>query len=238
MQLTLVKTILAFVLAAAGLAAAGSMLTLLGRAEHSMQAGTLKAVHRTAGYVFAVTLAALAVMGAGILSAAGDTLPVRGVLHWVLGSLLVLVAALKIVLVKYYKKLLKFAPALGLTVLVLALLVAAVSAGFVLVTGEVERKLSGEEIAGDAAPERRGDAAAGGETFRSNCTICHRTDSDVGPAGFVGLFEREALVSSGLPVTRENIRAQILNPVGRMPSFKARLSESEITNVVAFLETI
>lgn len=134
MGLAPIKMVLAFVLLASGIVAAGSMLAVLGRARPPAQPGRLKSVHRIAGYAFALTLVALAVAGARILSAAGDGLSLRGVLHWVLGSLLVIVTAVKILLVKFYKTFLKVAPGVGALVLALALLVAALSVGFVLVT--------------------------------------------------------------------------------------------------------
>lgn len=260
MHVTDVKTILAFVLLGTGLTAAGSMLALLGRAEQLARPLLVKRVHRMAGYAFAVTLAALAVLGARILSATGDGLPLRGVLHWTLGSLLVIMVALKIIVVRHYKKLLKHAPFLGLSILVLAFLVASVSAGFFLVTGVSSEVRAGD--AGDAAAESPrgdvtdqqdepntpivratdrgddwGDSAKGGEIFRADCAGCHRADSDSG-SGLLGLFGRERLASSGLPVSRESVRAQIVEPVGRMPSFRSRLADSEITALLSYIETL
>ncbi|MBD3349233.1 MAG: hypothetical protein GF400_08585, partial [Candidatus Eisenbacteria bacterium] len=137
MDVTITKTVLAFVLLGLGVATAGTMLALQGKSDPPDKPGRLRTLHRTTGYLFATVLVALAVLGATILHGARDALPLRGVVHWVLGGLLLLVAALKIVLVRYYKKFLKFAPTLGLTILVLGFLVAMVSAGFVLVTGEL-----------------------------------------------------------------------------------------------------
>ncbi|MFH1502326.1 MAG: c-type cytochrome [Candidatus Eisenbacteria bacterium] len=241
-----VKIALAFLLTAAGLTAAGSMLALLGRTETTMQPGTLKRIHRTAGYVFGLSLVVLAVLGARIVATSGDGLPLRGVVHWVLGTLLVIVAILKIALVRHYKKFLKFAPGVGLLTLVLALLVAAVSAGFVIVTGGTGGAASVGEA--DAAALRvegvpvaaasPADVAAGEGVFRSNCAVCHVVESDVPTAGLRGFFERDSLKSSGLPVTVENVRAQIVDPVGRMPSFASRLSGDELLSVLSYLQTL
>jgi mono/diheme cytochrome c family protein len=39
-------------------------------------------------------------------------------------------------------------------------------------------------------------------------------------------------------VTRETVRAQVLDPLGTMPSFDGFLSDSEIDDLVAYLETL
>ncbi len=158
-----IKALLAVLLVAAGLTAALSMLTLMGRTERRLGVIALLRTHRAAGYVFVCALLVLAVMGVRYLSAVGDTLPLRGVLHWVLASLLVFLLALKLAIVRFFKQFIKYVPVMGMTVIVLALLVAAVSLGFFLVTQGTTRTTEVTEVEETAASpleENPGEAAA------------------------------------------------------------------------------
>ena len=228
-----VKTLLAVLLVAAGMTAALSMLTLMGKTERKLGVMTLRNMHRAAGYSFAVLLVVLAAMGLSYLGAAKDTLPLRGVLHWTLGSLLVFLLLLKLVVVRVYKQFLKFVPVMGMMVITLALVVATLSAVFFVVTG-------GLSPAPGAMSGTEGTAELGRATFATYCSDCHNSDSQerkVGP-GLAGLFDRDALTIGDRPVTRENVRGQIVTPAGTMPSFGGFLSEEQLSDVVDYLETL
>ena len=282
------KTILAVLFIAAGLTAALSMLTLMGKAERRMGVMALRNTHRAAGYVFATLLVVLAVMGLKYLAAAGDSLPLRGVLHWSLASLLLFVLALKLVVVRWFKQFVKFVPVMGMTVITLALVVAMLSAVFFVVTGgsgaresralvssevryveeepqvvveEAVEEVVEEAVApaeqsavaptsvdpGAVAPapagqgsETSADAAEGGRVFVRSCSGCHYDDSadaKIGP-GLAGLFERDVIAVSGMPVSGENVRDQIVSPTGRMPSFEAYLSGQQLDDLIAYLQTL
>ena len=241
-----IKTTLAVLLVAAGLTAAISMLTLMGKPEKRMSIPTLMKVHRTAGYVFVGLLVILAVMGARYLAAAGDSLALRGVLHWVLAAALILILALKLAIVRTFKQFVKFAPVLGMTVITMALLVATISAGFFAIT----RRGAPTADAGWPAVEAvqpaaetvqlAGDAALGASVFATNCSNCHNadsTESGIGP-GLAGLFDRAELPLSGKPVTRESVRAQIITPMGSMPSFQSYISDEGLSDLLAYIETL
>jgi len=251
MDLTVTKTILAFVLLGLGIVAAGAMLALMGRLEPPREPGRFRALHRVTGYLFVCVLIALAVLGGMILRVAGDAISVRGVLHWVLGSLLVLLVALKIVLVRAYRKFLKWAPALGVTILVAAFLVAMLSAGFVLLRGQSwsqdgrpaeTYRASSDGPTGSTAvgASEAADVALGLRVYEANCAGCHASDSRtelIGP-GLGGLFERDLLEATGERVTRQSVRAQILAPAGAMPPFESRLSDEELEGLLGYLETL
>ncbi len=241
-----IKTTLAVVLVAAGLTAAISMLTLMGKPQKRMSVSALMKTHRTAGYVFVGLLLVLAVMGVRYLAAAGDSLALRGVLHWTLAVALILILALKLAIVRTFKQFVKFAPILGMTVITMALLVATISAGFFAIT----RRGAPEEEAGRPTVEAvqpaaevaepAGDAQSGEALFATNCSNCHDADSTksrVGP-GLAELFERAELPSSGKPVTRDNVRAQIVTPFGNMPSFQSYISDEGLTDLLAYIETL
>ncbi len=243
------KTLLAALFIAAGLTATLSMLTLMGRAEPRPGASTLRNVHRGAGYVFAALLVVLTLMGLRHLSANGDSISVRGVLHWSLASLLVFVVALKLAVVRRFRKFLKLAPVMGMTVITLALVVTMLSAVFFVVTGGLGRpgawdagvREGAGEVVVVTAPEKAAvDAAEGERVFVKYCSGCHYADStDKKIAeGLAGLFARDEIEASGAPMSPENVRAQIVEPAGGMPSFKAYLSEQQLDDLIAYLKTL
>jgi mono/diheme cytochrome c family protein len=281
MSFFVTKTLLAVLFIAAGLTAALSMLTLMGKAERKMGVAALRNTHRAAGYTFAVLLAVLAILGLHYLSSAGDALPLRGVLHWSAAALLVFVLALKLAVVRWFKQFIKFVPVMGMIVIALALVVATLSAVFFVVTGgQMEREPAAENVRAEAfsdepatarepekpyqpgtAEERVGsgsassmveessqetepapeaDAVAGEQLFERNCAGCHHSDSadrKIGP-GLAGLFGREKISSSGVTVTAETVREQIVAPAGGMPSFRSFLSDEQLDDLLAFLQTL
>jgi len=236
MSLFLLKSILAIGLLLSGLSAALAMLISMGRAEKKASPATLRKVHRAAGYLFALLLLGLAILGTKILVGAGDTLSHRAVLHAFLALFLLFILFLKIVLVRYYKSFLRIIPGLGMAVLVLALVVFSVSAGyFLLRTAFASDPLS----AASDASLLQGDAKKGGDLFSLHCTGCHyadKEDSKLGP-GLKGLFQKDLLPVSGHRVTEENIRKQLRKPFRTMPSFGS-LNAEEISDLVAYMRTL
>jgi mono/diheme cytochrome c family protein len=85
------------------------------------------------------------------------------------------------------------------------------------------------------------DAVAQGQNiFSNNCAVCHHVESTralLGP-GLADLFERPELPISRRPVTEENVKRQLTDPVRTMPSFSDLLSEDEMEAVVEYLKTI
>jgi mono/diheme cytochrome c family protein len=239
------KSLIALLVMVAGVTALTSMLTLMGRSDARLGGPALRAIHRAAGYAFAVLVAVATVMGLRHLGFVADALPLRGVVHWVLATLLVVVLGLKVVISRFFKQLLKLAPALGLTVFSLAFVVVVVSAVFFLITGGVVGAWAPavEVLTSQTQPvEASGlpDVALGEALFARHCSHCHyadRGDSKIGP-GLAGLLSRGTLSSTGMPATVESVRAQILDPVGAMPSFAARLSDEELRDLLAYVATL
>ena len=82
-------------------------------------------------------------------------------------------------------------------------------------------------------------AGSGKDLFTANCSGCHyhdRKDTRVGP-GLAGLFQRSNLPVSGLPVSVETVRNQIINGGKKMPPFK-HLKEEEIEAIIAYLKSL
>jgi mono/diheme cytochrome c family protein len=159
----------------------------------------------------------------------------------------VVVLALKIAIVRYYKQFLKFVPVFGLIVFSLAFVVVVVSAVFFLVAGgdfgagrpAVEAKSTEAPAAASGSPSTPvpGDASEGEALFARHCSFCHHADSDdakIGP-GLANLLTGGEPLSNGQPATPENVRAQLVDPVGSMPSFAETLSEAELDDMMAYL---
>jgi mono/diheme cytochrome c family protein len=255
------KTLLAVLIVAAGLTAALSMLSLMGRSERRMSPAALRKTHVVSGYIFCVLLAVLAVMGLRHLGLVGDAISFRGVLHWVLASLLVFLLLLKLVVVRFYRQFLKFVPVMGMAAITLTFVVVTVSAVFFAVAGLPTSAVSGPDGSGVAealsteeivvrAPEQQPDAlerqavhgnsSAGLILFENHCTHCHYAESDtrkIGP-GLAGLFSWDVLDVNGKPVTPASVREQLVSPVGKMPSFRSRLSEGELDDLISYLQTL
>jgi len=236
MSVFLLKSLLASALLIAGLSAALAMLISMGRAEKKVSPITLRKIHRTAGYLFALLLLVLAILGIKIFVGAGDTLSHRAVLHAFLALFLLFIFLLKIVLVRFYKSFLRTVPGLGMTVLVLLLVVFSVSAGYFLLRTAL---ISGPTSAASSTPRLQGDADKGGDLFARNCASCHysdREDKKLGP-GLKGLFRNDRLPMSGRAVTEQNVRRQMMMPFRSMPSFGS-LTPQEVADLVAYLKTL
>jgi mono/diheme cytochrome c family protein len=117
--------------------------------------------------------------------------------------------------------------------LLAAVLAAAI--GLSSCTGKSERDEA------ESAPEAAaaGNSSMGLVLYEQKCAFCHysdKEDSKLGP-GLKGLFKNETLPHSGRPATDENVRKQLIEPEGTMPSFSS-LSEKELAHLVAYLKTL
>jgi mono/diheme cytochrome c family protein len=229
------KSVVAIFFLAAGLIAVICMLTLMGRAERKISATFLRRLHKGAGAVFAVMFLVISYFCLHYVKMLGDGMSIRAIFHGVLALALFIVLALKLSIVQFYKQFLRYVPGLGMTVFAVAFVVFCTSAGyFFLVTGETtEAEEPTSEVSVSA------DAQRGQALFDRKCTFCHyadRTDSKMGP-GLKGVLKGEKLPYSERPANLENIRQQLRNPISSMPSF-ASLSEQEIANLLAYLETL
>ncbi len=79
----------------------------------------------------------------------------------------------------------------------------------------------------------------GKQLFEANCTGCHTvasTETVVGP-GLKGILKRKTLPLGDWPATPENIFRQLRCPYAEMPSFKERLTDDQVFDLIAFLST-
>ncbi len=238
MSFFLVKSILASVLMVSALAAVTSMLSMMGKAEKKSDPKTLVKVHRTFGRLFFILLLPLLILGMKHWTQVGDQASHRAVSHAVLAWGLIIIVLLKFAVVKFYRQLLRFAPALGMLVFSFAFVVFMISAGFYFVKTLSADKASDAEVkAGEF--EIVGDAEKGATFFNTNCFSCHYTDREdkkIGP-GLKGLFKKDKLPHSSSPVSVENIRQVLIRPILTMPSF-ARMTGQEVADLIAYLKTL
>jgi mono/diheme cytochrome c family protein len=79
----------------------------------------------------------------------------------------------------------------------------------------------------------------GNKLFQANCTGCHRLDSTetlVGP-GLKGILKRRTLPASGREAIPANIYRQLRLPYAEMPTFAKSLTDDQVFDLIAFLNT-
>ncbi len=238
MSFFLLKTILASVFLAVAVGAAMSMLALMGKTEKKINPKTLRNTHKIAGRLFFLLLLLLIFLGLRHWVRIGDQASIRAVFHAVLALGLTIIFLLKVAIVKFYKKFLRFAPVMGLLVFSFAFVVFSISAGFYSLRSLGAEPTLSEEI-GKVISEIIGDAGKGASYYETNCLSCHYPDSEdkkVGP-GLKDLFKKEKLPHTGRPTTVENVKQQLIRPALVMPSF-TKLTEQETADLIAYLKTL
>jgi mono/diheme cytochrome c family protein len=153
------------------------------------------------------------------------------------------VLIVKILIVRFYRGLMRFVPPLGVTAFILAFVVFFTSAGYYFLRETSEHGAAGSVAAQTAAqaamPDLEGDPARGEGVFAANCASCHAAGSEdwrIGP-GLKGILTKKTLPESGRPATVENVWSQIVSPVGTMPAFTS-FSDDEIADLLAYIKTL
>jgi cytochrome c2 len=238
MSIILIKSILALILLATAVSAVISMFTIMGKAEKKIDPKTLRKIHKISGLLFLLLLLPLLFLGMRYWVRIGDEASLRAVFHAVLALGLIVIFLLKVVIVKFYKQFIRFAPVLGILVFSFAFVVFSVSAGYYAVRSLSAEPSQLEDIQA-ASPEIEGDAEKGAALYRSKCLSCHFPDSEekkLGP-GLKDLFKKEKLPHTERPATVENVKQQLIRPALVMPSF-AKLTEKEMADLIAYLKTL
>lgn len=88
---------------------------------------------------------------------------------------------------------------------------------------------------GAVQSDAKGDPDAGAQVYRAGCAMCHGADA----AGMMGMHPAlrgavDRLTAEGVEVTIRNGRAT----TPPMPAFGDRLSDDEITDVIAYIDTL
>jgi len=238
MSIFLIKSLIAVLFLAAAATAAFSMLTLMGKVEKKADPLKLRKLHKLAGFTFGVLLLILSVLCFNYWTKAGDGISARAVFHSYLSLALLAVFFLKFLIVKIFRGFLKVAPALGLTIFAMALVVFLGSAGYYFLRS-VRAPAVSAAVTAELPPGPSADARQGAMIFQGRCAGCHfadRLDAKSGP-GLSGLLYRPTLPASGRPATVENVRQQLKTPFLAMPAFPD-LSEQGLTDLIAYLKTL
>ncbi len=129
----ILKTIVASAFLLAGTGAFLTMMRIMGRPGATGDVGKGRRVHRVFGWLYVVLLVPLVYLGIDFIGEMGDGMSTRAVFHMVLAETLIAVLLLKVLIVRSFKGFLKSAPALGMALFVLTLVVYLITAGFFLV---------------------------------------------------------------------------------------------------------
>ena len=132
MSVMTIKTILVACLLTAGTGAFLTMMTIMGRPGTAGDPGKGRRLHKVLGWAYVALLIPLAYLGLGFVKQMGDGMSTRGVFHLVLAGTLLALVLLKVLIVRAFRGFLKQAPALGMTLFALTLVIFLITAGFFL----------------------------------------------------------------------------------------------------------
>ncbi|MBW2000447.1 MAG: cytochrome c [Deltaproteobacteria bacterium] len=206
---------------------------LLGKKEKRFEPQVLRLIHRINGYVSFALLLIISYYCLKIMRGSGQELSARATIHGLLAVGVFLFLILKILIIKFYRRFFSMVPNLGIGVVMLALGTTATSAGYYFAM----RGSGPPPVASQGADGKT--VEKGAAIFRRHCADCHYTDkkdTKIGP-GLYGLFKAERLPSSGRPVTAENVRRQIRDPLNVMPAFK-NFTQEEVRALIAFMRSL
>ena len=130
MSLFLFKSILGLIFLVAGVIAVICMFALMGKTERKISATFLKKMHKGSGFVFAILLLVISYFCIKHIAMVGDQLSGRAVMHSLLSLFLFIILVIKITIVQFYKRFLRFVPTMGIIVFILAFVVFSTSAGY------------------------------------------------------------------------------------------------------------
>ena len=238
MSFFLFKSILAIFFLLAAIIAVISMLSLMGKTERKTSDKLLRKMHKSSGFVFTGLLLVISYFCLKYWAIVGDQLSTRAVFHGVLSLTLIIILILKLSIVQFYKKFLRFIPAMGMIVFVLSFMVFSTSAGFFFLR-TLGAKAESSDISEPSQTSPQGSAEKGAALFKSKCISCHYADKEErkqGP-GLKNILKKEKLPFSKRQSSIENIKKQLKTPFLAMPSFVS-LSEQEIADLIAYLKTL
>lgn len=255
MSIFFMKSLLSLVLLSLAIFNMFTMLEIFGRNEKVRDIAKLKRIHRTGGFLYLLVYVVITYYCLEFLISSKVELSPRSAFHSLFAFSVPVLFGLKVSLVRVYRQYYNQAKVLGLLIGLITFAMFWTSGGYYLIVTEfgrykgidrvVEHKARGPLVAGKKEGPgwgvRRdpGSIGRGKNLFDSKCSFCHDPYSEqtiVGP-GLRGLLRKPYLPVSGLPATPENVRRQLTGPLEKMPSF-AYLSEEEMTDLVAFLNTL
>lgn len=244
------KSVLSVVLVLSAFAAMFTMFETLGRTEKRYDTARLKLIHRMNGLFFLSLFAFISYFCLDYMVSARADLSPRGIFHAVFSLSVIILLALKITFLRFYRQFYSMAKTLGLLIALLTFGMAGTSGGYFLLvtkfgtqgvrtlppakTAQSVEKPPAVKIHTDPQHIRKGR-----ELYESKCYSCHDPDSTetiVGP-GHKNILKNPELPVSKKEATPENIAEQIRNPISAMPAF-AYLTDEEIADIIAYMNTL
>ena len=241
----------------AALIALFTMFEIFGRDTIRYSVSRLKLLHKINGLLFIILFLYLSYLCLNFLVATKVELSSRVTFHSLFSLTIIILLAVKISFIRFYKKLYGQARVLGLVTALTTFGMVGTSGIYYLLVSEggtdtmVARSMQSKIEAQTPASENRTapdnsllstDAESitrGKNLFEESCAFCHdpsSNDSLVGP-GLKGILKNPILPSSKRPSTPEEIAAQLKTPYKRMPSF-AHLSQDKVVDLISFLNTL
>jgi mono/diheme cytochrome c family protein len=233
------------------------MFEIFGRSSKKYDSGKLKRNHALSGRLYLLLFILIAYFCVSFIISSKVELSARATFHSLFAFTILVLFGIKISIVRVYKEYYNLAKIFGLLIALLTFGMVWTSGGYYFLVTSFGTDVSFDKImqykskglsakAGRSYKEGlilvktdRKSIDRGKILFDEKCIFCHEpntTQTKVGP-GLKGVMNNQRLPVSKRPATPENIRIQLIKPFNRMPSFDY-LSEEEITDIIAFLNTL
>ncbi len=256
MSIPLLKSVLSLIVILSTLFAAFTGLEIFGRKDRKYDIHRLKKVHLINGIVYLLLFIFITYFCLSYIINSKSELSSRGTVHGLFVIIVLILLGLKISFVRVYRSYYGQVPVIGIFIVLLTFGIVGVSGGYYFIVTDfgtdreafdkiwaykyksTKEAIELREIAIVVKKDRE-SIGIGRDLFDEKCSFCHdaySTDTIVGP-GLKGILKNPDLPMSRRPSTPENVVKQLRHPFNRMPSF-AYLSEEEITNLIAFLNTL
>ncbi len=242
------KSLLSIVLFILALFAMFTMFEVFGKNGKIFDTEKLKKVHRVNGIVYSLFYLLIAYFCLDfILGTKAEPSP-RAALHSVFALSVIILLALKVSFVRFYRQFYNQAKIIGVLIALLTFVMIGTSGGYYLLITKfgtntpVKKVAASEEKPAGVKSAVRTNANSikkGKDLYESKCYFCHDAYSNkagVGP-GHKGILKNPLLPVSKKPATPENVANQIRNPFRDMPSF-SYLPDEDVLNLIAFLNTL
>ena len=244
------KSVLSAVLILSAFVAMFTMFEMLGRNEKRYEIAKLKLIHRINGLFFLALALFISYFCLDyIISVKGDLSP-RGIFHSVFSLTVIILLALKITFLRFYRQFYDKVQTVGLLIALLTFGMAGTSGGYFLLVTKLgtegmlaqpsqENIKTGEKQSTVIIPADLQSINKGRELYESKCYSCHDPDSTktiIGP-GHKNILKNPKLPVSKKDATPQSIAEQLRNPYSAMPSF-SYLTKDEVANIVAYMNTL
>ena len=250
MHIFFIKSLLSLVIIVLTFIAMFTMYEIFGRRDKRFNVERLKKSHKINGTIFLLLYFVIAFICIDFIVKTNAVPSPRALLHAFFAIAVFIVIAIKVSIIEIYRQFYGKVKILGVLIVLLTFgMVGTSGIYYLIVTGFGKKSVTlgpleqtKERVQAPLRFTVRTDAesiAKGKELYESKCFFCHDAYSNntgVGP-GHKAILKNPLLPVSKRPATPDNIANQIRNPYKDMPSF-SYLSDAEIQNIIAFLNTL